>query len=1746
MLDYLSFGDTHGIGPDLPVALREGSATGDETAIWYVAGVEGYSGLNGNLYRLFLGPDGMPMQDAWTLVTTLPTIRFRPSVRQIGRKIYVAGGNNISGVAQTMLEIYDLDVGAWTTGAPMPSAKVGGVDYMDGDGAWHIVAGYSGASADQSHQVYAVASNSWSTLSDCPVVSPLDDNSAQTCAMDGAVYVYAGQQFWKQSFADQTWTKMPNLAGCVVPGPLAALKFGIVMFGYFDGTQAQEAAFEFNVLDQAWSARPDIKPQKTVGGQSVQIWRDGVTHVYVVAGTDLDKEPGSSTVEHFGLVMVPPVPTTEQALAQAAFAFFPLDGGYDDVLTPNEAITAAGGPVFVDKWDGRKACSLTGSWCQLGLPNRNSSVAGAFTVSLWFRAQAFDQPVPLFYDAHGVMATATQTAIQLSMDIQGGWVLPVPALVAGQWYHLAVAAQKNGNGAALVTYLDGLAIDSRQAESFGQPLVGATIGHGDDPVVAYCNVGLFATAISPAQAAYLASDLFHPEGAYAASIQYFALSPAGGPLTCGDDPVLDQAATDKGITITAWIDTDDIDVMADLGSDDDPMTSPGILISRGSAFEVGIDESCRPYVMVGRGSATQCSALGATAIGASKWAFITATISLSSIAIYVDGVLQAEASPTASAGLESGDLLLCNNWYPSVYSAAILAGVLSATEIQAQALLDEPVVMGQGNLLVHYDLSVSPPKPTSSTPGLAVPITVPAGASYQEYARGLMLHSNACVDGGYVTDTLLDPQSSRAPALLLNGWISPSDVRGRQTIASRYSPGKSGYGLHLIDGFVEAILSTADGSEITARSPFRIPAKRFTQVAALYGVQPGGSQYYVVLCINGRLVAEQTLSPTSPADGVGDPLAPFLIGARSVIDDMAPGEFAQSEGLFGMVQSLQVYRDDYPSWYSLFFDIPNIAQTPVANWMFDGYVPTDTTGVHDAVALNGAAIDYVSAPDVPLGPLPSESARYSRTLADTAADIPIVTPDAHRFILDGPLDGVPAEYWSYHVDGVAYIVWKPIGAEARCVMAADDIDPVTLIWITAAITLLGLLGSYLLNLTFDGGKGATIVTKAVTEGVKVRDALFAFAKATSGTMGGLVLTLLIELYEFGVLRKLLQCFAMSWFSALKFLGYLAPYAGQIILAEQLLEAGVKMYQEFQKTQPKLDVKPPSPHAVASASSITVNGDPITVEVALDGPPPEGGVVVQCTSLNLSMSPSALEFTASNFATPQTVQVTKTSANALQEQDGKPVLMEFGGPGLASGVTIEISQRVAKVAIEPEKKVLLTEDDAKQYYTGDFSVYTTADIPDAAVVSYEFFIDGKPIAETQFAITPKSTLGDKVGGKRKADFTAKLPVSDTQDRKVRMTTRQDVKNQTQPASDAGDGAMIDVEVQVAGEYITLTMVNGKSGNCFILRNEDQTGAVRYALIDGGMGGTYANMTSYLPSDDKDSDAPILMYCSHFDQDHIKGLLELMADPVQKARVQQVFFNPPPAAVTAAVEQRALLPGKIVGSVRQGNQLKLAAAGRLSSPGGYSAPPTTPLAAARMPTIDVKMAGPSLKMLADLAVSISDPKFKRNYASAVNRASLAFLMESRLSGFRFMQTGDGYGSAAHPDLQGDALHPARLAMLHFLQVQHHGSRNNCSETFFRNYPAKNYLISTDFTKFGHPHLQMMDDLFSANSTRPDHWNIYINAEATASNVAAMQALYNFPAHIGQYSVYLRKSGSTGITFTYADNAVAVGAEDLFQLA
>ena len=137
-----------------------------------------------------------PATNQWSIVAMLPFAMHHPVVTGVKGKLYSFGGQLASAdTARTLA--YDPAANAWTDLANMPTARGAGSSAVIGDKVY-VVGGRP--PADNTFEVYDIASNTWATLPNLPPTYPTRNHIAAT-AIDGKVYV-AGGRYNGGSFSD--------------------------------------------------------------------------------------------------------------------------------------------------------------------------------------------------------------------------------------------------------------------------------------------------------------------------------------------------------------------------------------------------------------------------------------------------------------------------------------------------------------------------------------------------------------------------------------------------------------------------------------------------------------------------------------------------------------------------------------------------------------------------------------------------------------------------------------------------------------------------------------------------------------------------------------------------------------------------------------------------------------------------------------------------------------------------------------------------------------------------------------------------------------------------------------------------------------------------------------------------------------------------------------------------------------------------------------------------------------------------------------------------------------------------------------------------------------------------------------------------------------------------------------------------------------------------------------------------------
>src|SRR5215470_2069908 len=195
-----------------------------------------------------------------------------------GGFLYVIGGGN-SGAALSDVERYDPVLDAWTTLAPMPTARSGAVAAVIDDGIF-VIGGRQSTSGPCSGgpyvgnvERYDIDTNTWSTVA--PLPSPRSDMAA--VAHGGKVFVFGGctgtasapsvtnevDMYDPETNTWTTLTPMPTQRASLVAGHSGNLVYAI---GGTNGVSALNVNEVYNISGNSWSTNPPMPTARQEAG----------------------------------------------------------------------------------------------------------------------------------------------------------------------------------------------------------------------------------------------------------------------------------------------------------------------------------------------------------------------------------------------------------------------------------------------------------------------------------------------------------------------------------------------------------------------------------------------------------------------------------------------------------------------------------------------------------------------------------------------------------------------------------------------------------------------------------------------------------------------------------------------------------------------------------------------------------------------------------------------------------------------------------------------------------------------------------------------------------------------------------------------------------------------------------------------------------------------------------------------------------------------------------------------------------------------------------------------------------------------------------------------------------------------------------------------------------------------------------------------------------------------------------------
>jgi len=310
-------------------------------------------------------------------------------------------------------------------------------------------------------------------------------------------------------------------------------------------------------------------------------------------------------------------------------------------------------------------------------------------------------------------------------------------------------------------------------------------------------------------------------------------------------------------------------------------------------------------------------------------------------------------------------------------------------------------------------------------------------------------------------------------------------------------------------------------------------------------------------------------------------------------------------------------------------------------------------------------------------------------------------------------------------------------------------------------------------------------------------------------------------------------------------------------------------------------------------------------------------------------------------------------------------------------------------------------------------------------------------------------------------------------------------------------------------LTLHVVQAEFGDCLILEYGTQSNP-KYVLVDGGPAGIYeTHLRAGLEKITRGGGRLDLVILSHVDDDHIVGLLDLMAELRQQRAngvaetvgIDSLWHNSFSQTIGAdnniETRLRALqanarsfagvmtLTNAAVEGIGEGSRVRSAAlALRIPINSDLISVDDAPRPIRSADGLRLYVVGPTKKSLEELktewvawldkheASALTTEEIAAMADRSVpNLSSIMVLAEDEATGKRLLLTGDGRGDHLIDGLgQANLLNHDGALHVDVLKVPHHGSARNVTSKFLKTVTADTYVISAN-GKYGNPDLEAL---------------------------------------------------------------------------
>ncbi|KFF04476.1 ComEC/Rec2 family competence protein [Flavobacterium reichenbachii] len=335
---------------------------------------------------------------------------------------------------------------------------------------------------------------------------------------------------------------------------------------------------------------------------------------------------------------------------------------------------------------------------------------------------------------------------------------------------------------------------------------------------------------------------------------------------------------------------------------------------------------------------------------------------------------------------------------------------------------------------------------------------------------------------------------------------------------------------------------------------------------------------------------------------------------------------------------------------------------------------------------------------------------------------------------------------------------------------------------------------------------------------------------------------------------------------------------------------------------------------------------------------------------------------------------------------------------------------------------------------------------------------------------------------------------------------------------------------------INFLPARYGDCIVIEY-GLTETSSYILIDGGTGGTKANIKEFFEKLPKEQRVIELLVITHIDRDHIEGILKLLEEESLICEIKSVWFNgwkhlqPNPSvepfgAVQGERLTAAILKHKIPwNSHFDGGAIMVSEEGPLPKirlEGGMELTMLSPMKENLMNlrrdwenevrkagldpgfgeiAVDINTGNAEAFGVPDIPdiETLKNQKFKEDTSSA-NGSSIAFI--ASYEGKAALFTGDSF-----PGIISSSLSRLEKSLkFDLVKLSHHGSKSNTSPDLMKQVDCRNFVISTSGTMYHHPDAVTIARLI----TLKQNINITFNYKSRDNRIwelSSLQDRYNY---------------------------------------